>query len=98
MHIPFSDKPVKIYSLDVVISVGYRVNSKQATQFRIWATKTLNHYLIRGYVLDKKRLFERETSLRDLKEAISFISAKTEHPELTGKTDDLLQLLGEGKT
>ncbi len=39
MHIPFSDKPVLFYNLDVIISVGYRVNSRRATQFRIWATK-----------------------------------------------------------
>ena len=38
MHIPFSDKPVSFYNLDVIISLGYRVNSKRATQFRIWAT------------------------------------------------------------
>jgi hypothetical protein len=46
----------KFYNLDVIISVGYRVNSKQATQFRIWATKTLNEFIIKGFVLDDKRL------------------------------------------
>jgi len=40
MHIPNSDKPVSFYNLDVIISVGYRINSTKATQFRIWATKT----------------------------------------------------------
>ncbi len=95
MHIPFSDKPVKLYNLDVVISVGYRVNSKQATQFRIWATEVLRSYLVRGYALDQKRLVDREASLMDLREAISFISSKTAHPQLTGKTDDLLRLLDE---
>lgn len=95
MHIPFSDKPVKTYSLDAVISVGYRVNSKQATQFRIWATNVLKSYLVKGYVLSQKRLIEQESNLRDLKEAISFISSKTAHPQLTGKTDDLLKLLNE---
>jgi hypothetical protein len=39
MHIPFSDKPVIYYNLDIIISVGYRVNSKRGTQFRIWATQ-----------------------------------------------------------
>jgi hypothetical protein len=42
----------KFYNLDVIISVGYRVNSKQATQFRIWATKTLKEFIIKGFVLD----------------------------------------------
>lgn len=43
MHIANSDKPVKFYNLNVILSVGYRVNSKEATKFRIWATNTLNH-------------------------------------------------------
>ena len=46
----------KFYSLDAIISVGYRVNSVRATQFRQWATKVLRTYTIQGYVLDKKRL------------------------------------------
>lgn len=44
------------YHLDAIIAVGYRVNSKQATQFRIWATKTLNEFIVKGFVLDKERL------------------------------------------
>ena len=44
------------YNLDAIISVGYRVNSVQATQFRIWATNTLKEYIIKGFVLDDKRL------------------------------------------
>lgn len=56
MHFAHSDKPVKFYNLDVIISVGYRVNSFQATQFRIWATRTLKEYIIKGFVLDDERL------------------------------------------
>jgi hypothetical protein len=56
MHISNSDKPVKYYNLDTIISVGYRVNSYQATQFRIWATKTLKEYIIKGFVMDDERL------------------------------------------
>lgn len=48
----------KFYNLDVIISVGYRVNSKQATQFRIWATKTLKEFIIKGFTIDDKRLKE----------------------------------------
>ena len=44
------------YNLDAIISVGYRVNSQRATQFRMWATKALKQFAIKGYVLDKKRL------------------------------------------
>lgn len=46
----------KFYNLDAIISVGYRVNSKRATQFRIWATNILKQFAIKGYILDKKRL------------------------------------------
>ncbi|MDI9311862.1 MAG: RhuM family protein [Limnohabitans sp.] len=46
----------KFYSLDTVIAVGYRVNSKQATAFRIWATHTLKEFIIKGFVLDDERL------------------------------------------
>ena len=51
-----SKKPVKIYNLDMIIAVGYRVNSKKATNFRIWATKVLKEYMIKGFVLDDERL------------------------------------------
>ncbi len=56
MHIANSDKPVKIYNLNVIIAVGYRVSSKRATQFRIWATKVLKEYIKKGFVLDDERL------------------------------------------
>ncbi|MEA3415101.1 MAG: virulence RhuM family protein [Thermodesulfobacteriota bacterium] len=56
MHFSHSDKPIKFYNLDVIISVGYRVNSYQATQFRIWATRILKEYIIKGFVLDDERL------------------------------------------
>ena len=51
-----SKRPVKIYNLDVIIAVGYRVNSKKATNFRIWATKVLKEYMIKGFVMDDERL------------------------------------------
>ncbi|MEK7309973.1 MAG: virulence RhuM family protein [Planctomycetota bacterium] len=56
MHIPPSDKPVKFYNLDMIIAVGYRVNSRRATQFRIWATKVLREYITKGFVLNDERL------------------------------------------
>jgi len=54
MHIRNSDKPVAFYNLDVIISVGYRVKSKQGTQFRIWATNVLRDYLLKGYALNQR--------------------------------------------
>ncbi len=72
MHIASSDKPVALYSLDAIISVGYRVNSKQGTQFRIWATQTLRDHLLRGYTLNEKRL--RERGLNEAEQAIDLLS------------------------
>lgn len=60
LHISGSDKPVKFYNLDVIISVGYRVKSQRGTQFRIWATKMLKEYIIKGFVLDDNRLKQGE--------------------------------------
>ena len=56
LHIANSDKPVVFYSLDVVLSVGYRTNSKVAIAFRKWATKTLRRHILDGYTINKKRL------------------------------------------
>jgi hypothetical protein len=58
MHIDRSKKPITLYNLDVIISVGYRVKSHRGTQFRIWATKRLREYLIKGFTLDDHRLKE----------------------------------------
>ncbi|EKD37965.1 MAG: hypothetical protein ACD_75C00924G0005 [uncultured bacterium] len=59
MHIALSDKPIALYSLDVIISVGYRVKSQRGTQFRIWATSILKDYLVRGYAHNQRRLAEK---------------------------------------
>jgi len=51
-------REIEYFNLDVLLSVGYRVDSKQATQFRIWATKTLKQHLLQGYTINKKRIGE----------------------------------------
>lgn len=56
MHVANSDKPVKYYNLDVIIAVGYRINSIKATRFRIWATHILKEYIIKGFAMDDERL------------------------------------------
>ncbi len=56
MHIANSDKPIKYYNLNVIISVGYRVKSHRGTQFRIWATQRLNEYIVKGFTLDDERM------------------------------------------
>ncbi|MGL5435647.1 MAG: virulence RhuM family protein [Lachnospiraceae bacterium] len=58
LHIANSDKPVNFYSLDVIISVGYRVKSQRGVQFRIWATNILKEYMKKGFAMDDARLKE----------------------------------------
>jgi len=64
MQIANSDKPVNFYSLDVIISVGYRVKSKNGVIFRKWANKILKDYLIKGYAINNKRLEYLEKTIK----------------------------------
>lgn len=68
----FSTKPTNFYNLDVIISVGYRVKSKQGTQFRIWATQRLREYLIKGFTLNGER-FTTGSSMNYFKELLERI-------------------------
>ena len=68
------DYKTKYYILDVIISVGYRLKSKRGTQFRIWATKTLKEFLVRGFVLNEKLLKAQAERLKQLNETIQIIS------------------------
>jgi death-on-curing family protein len=88
MHIAFSDKPVALYSLDVIISVGYRVKSPQGTQFRQWATQKLKDLLIKGYSINTKRLEQ----LQQVVEVIQR-SGSTENLQLS-EAKGLLEILG----
>ena len=56
---------VKLYNLDAIISVGYRVNPKRGIQFRIWANSILKEYLLKGYALDRNRLSKQNEQLRE---------------------------------
>jgi len=56
MHIANSDKPVAMYSLDIILAVGYRTNSVNAIHFRRWATQTLKDYIFKGYTVNESRL------------------------------------------
>lgn len=68
----FSTKPTNFYNLDVIISVGYRVKSKQGTQFRIWATQRLREYIIKGFTLNDER-FTTGSSMNYFKELLERI-------------------------
>ena len=63
---------VEYFNLDAILSVGYRVNSKRGTQFRIWATRTLRDHLLRGYTLNERRL--RERGLGEIEQAVGLLA------------------------
>ena len=85
LHIANSDKPIKLYSLDVIISVGYRVKSIRGTQFRQWANKVLKEYLLRGYSVNQRLLYMESRIDRRLSEHDNQIR------ELAGKVDFVLK-------
>ncbi|MBR4379929.1 MAG: virulence RhuM family protein [Bacteroidaceae bacterium] len=78
LHITNSDKPVMFYSLDVIISVGYRVKSLNGTKFRKWANGILKQYLLKGYVINQrmidieKRVGEQGADIAELKKQVEF--------------------------
>jgi hypothetical protein len=77
---------VEFYNLDAVISVGYRVNSQRATQFRIWATRILKQYVLQGYAINEKRLLEAKNKFNQLQETISFLQKQKVIFEMKGKS------------
>jgi hypothetical protein len=71
------------YNLDMIISIGYRVNSKRGTQFRIWATKILKQHLVRGYTINEKRLKEQADNLKALQRATEMLANLSRRKALT---------------
>lgn len=76
----------QFYNLDVILSIGYRVNSMRATQFRIWATQRLKDYLVQGYTINEKRLKEANNKLQDLQKAIT-LAVKAGNSENLSSTE-----------
>jgi prophage maintenance system killer protein len=83
LHIAGSDKPVKFYNLDAIISVGYRVNSKRGTQFRQWATGVLRDHLMQGWTLDRTRF---EHNAAELEAALALVRKTAQSPDLIADT------------
>ncbi|KKT21143.1 MAG: Fic/DOC family protein [Parcubacteria group bacterium GW2011_GWB1_43_8] len=88
-------RDVEFYNLDTILSIGYRVNSKQATQFRIWATKTLKDHLLKGYTINEKRLLEAREKFQELQTTISFLQEKSKKELLSGQAGEILNLLSD---
>ena len=84
------------YNLDIIISVGYRVKSKQGTQFRQWATQRLKDYLVQGYAINEKRLKETENKFQELKQAVKLLENIVQTKEITGdEAQGLLKVLSD---
>ena len=75
-------REIEHYNLDAIISVGYRVNSKKGTQFRIWATQRLRDYLVDGYAINQQRF---DSNAAELKQALALIRKAAQSPELTAE-------------
>lgn len=84
MHIASADKPTALYSLDVIISVGYRVKSTRGVQFRQWATRVLREHLIHGYTFDRNRLAER--GLLEARQTLDLLARTLQNQELVDDT------------
>ncbi|MCK6543329.1 virulence RhuM family protein [bacterium] len=75
-------REVAFYSLDMIISVGYRVNSRKATQFRIWANRVLKEHILRGYTLNEQRLKDQAKNMAELQKAIDLIQRSAKETDL----------------
>jgi len=93
MHIAGSAKPVALYSLDVIISVGYRVKSQRGTQFRIWATKVLKQHLVKGFTTNERRLAEK--GLAEMEQTIALLARTLiRHEPLSEEGRAVLEVVG----
>ena len=78
-------RKIKLYNLDAIISVGYRVNSIRGTQFRMWANKVLRDYLVKGYSVNQSLLEKKNEKLKELQEAVRIIRDSVGTKELTNE-------------
>lgn len=90
-------RKVKTYNLDAVISVGYRVNSRKATDFRIWATKVLKRYIVNGAAVNERRLKElSQTQLMEVAETMAVVKRLLAQNELTGtEANGVLEVIAQ---
>jgi len=89
MHIANSDKPVKFYSLDIVLAVGYRTNSSKAIKFRQWSTKVLKEHIVQGYTINQDRLQKNYDEFLRVIEDIKVLSQNADNV----KAGDVLELI-----
>lgn len=78
-------RKIKYYNLDVIIAVGYRVNSFRGTEFRIWASRILKEYLIKGYSVNEKLLKKQNEQLKELQESVKILGKVIDYKTLSGE-------------
>jgi len=89
-------REIKYYNLDVILSVGYRVSSRQGTAFRKWSNTVLKDYLIKGYAHNEKLLREKQAQLDSLKQAVTLIAKVSNSQTLSGdQASGLLRVLSD---
>ena len=96
MQIPFSDKPITIYDLNIILSVGYRVKSSRGNQFRKWANSVLKQYLINGYAINSERIMAYQSNILQLEANVINIENRLKNLEMTIYSDNT-QIIFEGE-
>ena len=87
---------VDYYNLDAIISLGYRVNSRRGTQFRIWATQVLKDHIVKGYTVNEKRLRDENTRLKELQETVDLLGRIIDQRQLVGQeAEGLLKVVAD---
>lgn len=89
-------RKLKVYNLDVIISVGYRVKSQRGTQFRQWATRVLREHLVQGYTINQQRLEEQSQKLAEMQQAVELLSRTLEQQQLVNDLGkDVLKVIAD---
>ncbi|MBI2463551.1 virulence protein RhuM/Fic/DOC family protein [Candidatus Peregrinibacteria bacterium] len=88
-------RKIEYYNLDLILSIGYRVNSANATKFRQWATKTLRQHIMAGYTINEKQLLEAKNKFHELAEAVLFLQKQSKKELLRGQETEILNLLAD---
>ncbi len=87
-------RQMDVYNLDMIIAVGYRVNSRRGTQFRIWATQILRDHILKGFTVNEKRLHEQVSRLKELQETVDLLGRVMQGRRLTGgEAEGLLRVI-----
>jgi hypothetical protein len=89
------ERNIEYFDLDAIISVGYRVNSKRGTQFRIWATNVLRKHLIAGFTLNEKRLKVQVDKIKELQDAVSLLTNVVALESVSDETKGIIKIISE---